>query len=111
MEMEDAFRRAVDFIQSLPSDGEYQPSIQEKLQFYALFKQATIGPNKTKKPSMLQLVAKTKWDAWKGLGKMTKEKAKAKYIEKFIGVASKIPDKDAQALVQELKGMKLSAKL
>ena len=34
---------------------------QEKLQFYALFKQASIGPNKTPKPSFLNVVAKTKW--------------------------------------------------
>ena len=59
--LEDLFKRAVARIQSLPPDGEYSPSIDEKLKFYSLFKQATFGPNTTKKPAFYDVVAKTKW--------------------------------------------------
>jgi len=43
-----------------------------KLRIYALFKQATVGKNSTKKPGMLDLVGKAKWEAWNSLGDMSK---------------------------------------
>lgn len=49
--------------------------------FYSLFKQISEGENKTKAPSKLKIVEKYKWDAWKKLGKMSKEEAMKKYIE------------------------------
>ncbi len=62
-DLDKKFKRAVEFIQNLPKDsnGGYEASNQEKLDLYALFKQATEGKNTTKKPSMLNVVAKAKW--------------------------------------------------
>ena len=60
-ELTKRFKRAVDYIQKLPSDAPYQSSNQEKLEFYGLFKQSTDGENKTKSPSRLNVVAKMKW--------------------------------------------------
>jgi acyl-CoA-binding protein len=57
--------------------------------FYALFKQINEGENKTKAPSKLKIVEKYKWDAWKKLGKMTKEEAMKKYIQELTKVAPK----------------------
>lgn len=54
---------------------------ETKLKFYALYKQATTGPNTTKAPSRLKVVERFKWDEWKKLGKMTKEDAMKVYIE------------------------------
>lgn len=45
---------------------------QTKLKLYALFKQATAGKNSTKKPGMLDIVGKAKWEAWNSLGEMSK---------------------------------------
>jgi acyl-CoA-binding protein len=55
-------------------------SNDDKLAFYALFKQGTSGENTTKAPSRLKVVEKFKWDAWKKLGKMSKEEARKKYV-------------------------------
>ena len=62
------------YTQSYLADDNKGPSIdnQTKLKFYALFKQATTGPNNTKAPSRLKIVDRYKWDEWKKLGKMTK---------------------------------------
>jgi acyl-CoA-binding protein len=44
---------------------------QLKLKLYALFKQSSSGKNTTKKPGMLDLVGKAKWEAWNSLGDMS----------------------------------------
>ncbi len=59
------------------------------MEFYALFKQATEGENKTKAPSRLKVVEKYKWDAWKKLGKMSKEEAMKKYVERLTKINPK----------------------
>eukprot|EP01114_Cavostelium_apophysatum_P014340 TRINITY_DN3692_c0_g1_i1.p1 TRINITY_DN3692_c0_g1~~TRINITY_DN3692_c0_g1_i1.p1 ORF type:complete len:121 (+),score=20.91 TRINITY_DN3692_c0_g1_i1:113-475(+) len=99
------FKRAVEFIQNLPQDGPYQPSAQEKLDFYGLFKQATDGPNTTKKPSMLNVVAKAKWEAWTKLGKIGKEDAMRRYVQKVLEVSKKAPGKESETLRKEIESV------
>lgn len=60
-DLEQKFKLAVKYIQSMPKDAPHKPSQDELLEFYSLFKQATEGPNKTKKPSRINMVAKAKW--------------------------------------------------
>ena len=60
-DLQKKFKRSVEFIQKLPADAPYQSSNAEKLEFYGLFKQGTDGPNNTKAPSRLNVVAKMKW--------------------------------------------------
>jgi acyl-CoA-binding protein len=60
-QLSEKFKKAVNFIQNLPKDAPYQASASEKLEFYALFKQATEGKCTAKKPSRLNMVAKAKW--------------------------------------------------
>lgn len=67
----------------LAKAGQKELSNNQKLQFYALFKQSTEGENKTKQPSRLKVVERMKWDAWSKLGKMSKQKAMEEYIEKL----------------------------
>ncbi len=50
---------------------------------YAYFKQATEGPNETKKPAFYDIVNKYKWEAWKKLANMSKEKAMESYVEEL----------------------------
>ena len=59
-------------------------SNNEKLTFYALFKQATVGKCNVPAPSRLKMVDKAKWDAWNGLGSMTQTEAKAKFVAEFM---------------------------
>ena len=57
-----------------------RPDNPTLLKIYGLFKQATLGDNKEKKPSFSDFVARAKWDAWnarKGLGT---EEAKRQYV-------------------------------
>ena len=73
----DAFESAVKKSTQLSNE----PGNEDKLKLYALYKQATVGENNTKKPGMLDIVGKYKWDAWKALGSMSQDDAKKKYTE------------------------------
>ena len=57
------------------------PGNEAKLQLYALYKQATVGPNKTDKPGAFDIVGKYKWAAWSNLGEMAQDEAKKEYIK------------------------------
>eukprot|EP00240_Pyramimonas_obovata_P007502 CAMPEP_0118944790 /NCGR_PEP_ID=MMETSP1169-20130426/41022_1 /TAXON_ID=36882 /ORGANISM="Pyramimonas obovata, Strain CCMP722" /LENGTH=148 /DNA_ID=CAMNT_0006890353 /DNA_START=227 /DNA_END=670 /DNA_ORIENTATION=+ len=71
------FEDAVSYVNK---HGENLPN-QAKLQLYALFKQSTVGPCNTSKPSLIDQVGRAKWDAWNGLGIMPQELAKLMYLE------------------------------
>jgi len=76
------FNAAVQLITKGPPPGTKAPKIElsneQKLEFYALFKQATEGPNNTKPPGRLDLINRAKWTAWKNVGKLSKAEAKKK---------------------------------
>ncbi|RZC35248.1 acyl-CoA-binding domain-containing protein 5A [Asbolus verrucosus] len=63
--------------------GSYQPSNDLMLRFYAYYKQATLGPCTGKRPAFYDVVGRAKYDAWKGLGNMTKTAAMAKYVDEL----------------------------
>ena len=50
-----------------------------KLHFYALYKQATVGDNRSDKPSIFNTVGKAKWDAWNSKKGMKREVAMRQY--------------------------------
>lgn len=72
----EAFHAAAAAVQKLPAS----PSNEDKLQLYALFKQATQGANKSAKPGMFDIVGKAKWQAWTDLGGMSQVDAEKQYI-------------------------------
>ena len=76
--MEARFKNAVAFLQK-SKDLKFDNN--QKLQFYALFKQATTGACTEKAPSKLKVVERAKYDAWKSLGSITKEQAMERYIK------------------------------
>ena len=85
-----SFSDAQAAVKTLPSE----PSNDEKLQLYALFKQATVGPNSTPKPSMLDFIGGAKWSAWKGLASLPAADAEAQYValvRKLAGGAPTAP--------------------
>lgn len=53
------------------------------LRFYSFFKQATDGPCKTRRPAFWDMVGKVKYDAWKRLGDMPREKAMEAYVDEL----------------------------
>lgn len=93
--IEEVFNSAVSIVQNLPKDGKVKPSDGLKLKLYALFKQATHGPNDTPKPIFYKVVEVYKWNAWSRLGDMPKEEAMRNYIEKLRQVMDTIPIEDS----------------
>ena len=57
-------------------------SNDEKLEFYGLFKQATVGDCNTERPGMFDPKGKAKWDAWDAKKGMSSDDAKQAYIDK-----------------------------
>lgn len=65
------------------------PSNEEKLKFYAYYKQAVIGKCNTQQPSMLNMTERAKWNAWNSLGSMDKETAMLKYCDLYLQVSTR----------------------
>lgn len=72
-----SFENAVIRVSLLKSE----PSSEKKLELYALYKQATLGPCAGKQPNLLDFTNRAKFDAWKALGMMSKEDAEKKYAK------------------------------
>ena len=69
--------------------GTMKISNEDKLKFYALYKQATVGNCTGKRPGAMNIVARYKFDAWKECTDMglTKEKAMETFVEEFKKMA------------------------
>jgi len=61
-------------------------SSEDLLFFYGRYKQSTVGPCNTEKPSFFDFTGKQKWNAWKILDDMPKERAKDDYIQKLCAI-------------------------
>ena len=60
----------------------YKPtSNEQKLQLYALYKQATEGDAKGDRPGLFAGADRAKWDAWKALEGKDATEMKSEYIE------------------------------
>ncbi|KTF74681.1 hypothetical protein cypCar_00023342, partial [Cyprinus carpio] len=88
---EQRFSAAVKVIQSLPSNGSFQPSNDMMLKFYSYYKQATQGPCNIPRPGFWDPIGKAKWDAWNSLGEMQKEEAMAAYVEDLKLILESMP--------------------
>ena len=58
-----------------------RPDNATLLKIYALYKQATEGDNVEKKPSLTDLVARAKWEAWTKLEGTSADEAMQQYID------------------------------
>ena len=56
------------------------PSTSELLELYALYKQGSIGDVEGKRPGMLDLKGRAKWDAWAGKKGQTRDQAMEAYV-------------------------------
>ena len=78
MELQTKFEEVVKAVQ----EGEKKDIDNSlKLQFYGLYKQATVGDVDCEAPWGFQLVQRAKWDAWNAVNGMSKDDAMIKYIE------------------------------
>ncbi|CAM9688243.1 unnamed protein product [Chrysoparadoxa australica] len=76
MTLEDDFKAAAEKIRTLTK----KPSNEDLLKLYGLFKQATEGDVNTKRPGMMDMKGKYKWDQWKAAEGKTKDEAMTEYI-------------------------------
>ncbi|GJE94618.1 acyl-CoA-binding protein [Phanerochaete sordida] len=97
------FDKAVSIVQNLPKDGPIQPSQDDKLFFYANYKQATVGDVNTSRPGMLDFVGKAKWDAWKKVEGTSKEAAMKAYVEKLLEILKSAGNDEAKKYVEEIE--------
>ncbi|CAB0028774.1 unnamed protein product [Trichogramma brassicae] len=83
------FNKAAEEVKELAS----QPSDNDLLEIYALFKQGTVGDCNTSRPGMLDFKGKAKWDAWNAKKGMSQDEAKKLYIEKVESLIASIGKK------------------
>lgn len=75
------FDEAVNYIQT--AEGDFKPSNEMKLEFYALYKQATEGDVSGKRPGMMDFVGRAKFDAWEKVKGLSREEAMERYVERL----------------------------
>jgi diazepam-binding inhibitor (GABA receptor modulating acyl-CoA-binding protein) len=76
MALEDDFRSAQERVKTLTT----RPSNDTLLELYSLFKQATDGDVQGKRPGMLDLKGRAKYDAWAGRKGVGREAAMQQYV-------------------------------
>jgi len=89
---EELFEKATAYVRGIAGTA----GSEDLLYFYARYKQATVGPCDTAKPSFYQLTAKSKWQAWKDLGDMCKEDAIMQYIDRLTELEPEWEGKEAK---------------
>ncbi|KAI8068626.1 acyl-CoA-binding protein [Gongronella butleri] len=86
------FCRAMTVVHDMPTEEPgLQPIPSDKLKFYGLYKQATVGPCNTPKPSSRHLVDYAKWKAWYRLGQMDPVDAKNLYVNALVELFLEVP--------------------
>ena len=66
-----------------------RPTNDELLKLYGLYKQATSGDASGKRPSLINVKARAKWDAWKELQGTEKMNAMEDYCQEVSGLVGK----------------------
>ncbi|KAJ3689288.1 hypothetical protein LUZ61_018452 [Rhynchospora tenuis] len=80
-ELDEEFSAASAFVATMAATSESaRVSSEVQLKLYGLYKIATEGPCTTPQPSVLNLTARAKWNAWQRLGAMPTEEAMQNYI-------------------------------
>tara|TARA_R110002110_G_scaffold99220_6_gene253717 strand:+ start:456 stop:707 length:252 start_codon:yes stop_codon:yes gene_type:complete len=77
--MDQEFQTSVDLVKK--GTPKINVDNKTKLQFYGLYKQATVGDINTPQPGFFEPVGKAKWNSWRSKKGMTKDEAMKQYIE------------------------------
>jgi len=88
-DLKQRFEQAVEKVRTAPADGPFKPSNELKLKMYALYRQAIDGDVQGKRPGMLDIVARYKYDAWAMAKGLSAEDAMRKYLEEVAKVEQK----------------------
>ncbi|MEM9070069.1 MAG: acyl-CoA-binding protein [Myxococcota bacterium] len=84
MASEEEFQAAVAQVNGLAK----APSNDVLLDLYGLYKQATSGDVSGKRPGMLDVKGRAKYDAWASRKGMSAEKARAAYVSRAASITS-----------------------
>ncbi|SFF50762.1 Acyl-CoA-binding protein [Fontimonas thermophila] len=87
--LQQQFEIAVEKVRNAPADGPFKPDNEFKLRMYALYRQATDGDVQGKRPGMLDVVGRFKYDAWARLKGMSREEAMRQYIAEVEAIEKK----------------------
>ena len=85
MSLEDEFTEAQQRVKTLSS----APSNDKLLELYSLFKQGSIGDVQGKRPGMLDIKGRAKYDAWAKRKSMSKDDAMKAYVALVDGLVGK----------------------
>jgi acyl-CoA-binding protein/pimeloyl-ACP methyl ester carboxylesterase len=91
------FDAAVEKVRSAPAQGPMKPSNEMKLKMYGLYRQAQDGDVHGKRPGMMDVVGRFKYDAWAALKGMAPEEAMRLYIAEVDGLQKKFAGTANQA--------------
>ena len=80
MDTKSEFDKAAEIVKNNAADLSKKTD-DERLEIYALFKQATVGDANTPEPGMFHVKDKAKWKAWQKKAGMPKEKAMQEYVD------------------------------
>ncbi|KAI8332049.1 acyl CoA binding protein-domain-containing protein [Chlamydoabsidia padenii] len=79
------FNRALAVVHSLPQDETgLRPIPTDRLKFYGLYKQATVGECNTPKPSSRKVVDYAKWKAWYRVRQLDRLEAQNLYVNALV---------------------------
>ncbi|EGZ17729.1 hypothetical protein PHYSODRAFT_314948 [Phytophthora sojae] len=76
-----AFERAAQELKAAGAQGRVAVNDAQKLQLYALFKQATAGDCAAAVPSAFRVVERAKWSSWHELRGTQSQEAKRRYVQ------------------------------
>jgi len=79
--LQQRFEAAVEKVANAPKGGPLKPSNEMKLKMYALYRQARDGDVEGKRPGMMDVVGRFKYDAWAELKGTAREEAMRRYVE------------------------------
>jgi len=88
-ELRARFEAAVEKVRSAPADGPLKPSNEMKLKMYGLYRQAHDGDVQGKRPGMMDVVGRFKYDAWAALKGTSPEAAMRQYIHEVESIEKK----------------------
>jgi len=83
------FEAAAERVATAPAGGTLKPSNEMKLRMYALYRQAKDGDVQGKRPGMMDIVGRLKYDAWAGLKGTSREDAMRRYAEEVESIERK----------------------
>ncbi|KAI8877685.1 ACBP-domain-containing protein [Backusella circina FSU 941] len=104
------FKNALNIIQNLSRESSFQLLKDEKLELYALYKQATEGDISIQRPGLFDVVGRAKWDAWEKIKGLTTLNAKHAYVEALLKATTEAYKRntgreEAKQIVQMLRNL------